>query len=62
VVDIAALDVMTIQTSGGWDMWVAASSVKAEVATIDEVAFRGADVGVDRDGVQGKPPCASSGY
>jgi hypothetical protein len=47
VVVIAALDVTTIQTSGGWDMWVAASSVKAEVATVDEVAVRGADVGVD---------------
>jgi hypothetical protein len=30
VVDIAALDVMTTKTSGGGDMWVGASSAKAD--------------------------------
>jgi hypothetical protein len=36
--DIAALDVTTKKPSGGGNMWVAASSAKVEVATVDEVA------------------------
>jgi hypothetical protein len=46
VVDIAALDVMPTKKSGGGDMWVGASSTKAEVATVDEVAVGEAEIGL----------------
>jgi hypothetical protein len=44
VVNVAALDVTTIKTCGGGDMWVDASSYKAEVASVDDVAVREANI------------------
>jgi hypothetical protein len=55
VVDITALDVTPLQASGGRDMWVGASSAKAEMATVHEVAIGEAEIRVDRDGVQVSP-------
>jgi hypothetical protein len=57
VVDVAALDVTTTKTGGGADIWVVASSAKAEVATVDEVAIREAEIRIDWDGVR-VSPCA----
>jgi hypothetical protein len=55
VVDIAALDMTTTKTSGGGDMRVGASSAKARVATVDEVAVIEAEIRVDRGSVQVVP-------
>jgi hypothetical protein len=55
VVDIAGLDVTSTKTSSGRDMWVGASSAKAEMATVDEVAIGEPQIRVDRDGVQVSP-------
>jgi hypothetical protein len=51
VVDITALDVTPTKANGGRDMWVGASSTKAEVATVEEAEIR-----VDQDEVQVGPP------
>jgi hypothetical protein len=53
--DIATLDVNITRTSVGGDVWVGASSAKAEVATVDEVAVKEAETRVDRGGVQVSP-------
>jgi hypothetical protein len=53
--DIASQDVTATKTSCGRDMWVDASSTKAEVATVDEVPFREAEIRVDWDSVQVSP-------
>jgi hypothetical protein len=55
VVDITALGVMPTKASGGRDMWVGASSAKAEMATADEFAIGEAEIRGDRDGVQVSP-------
>jgi hypothetical protein len=55
VVDVAALDVTTTKESCGGDVRVGASGAKAEVATVDEVAVREAEVRGHRDGVQVSP-------
>jgi hypothetical protein len=52
VVHVGALDVTTTEAGGGGDKWVCASNVKEEVATVDEIAFREAEIWVDRDSVQ----------
>jgi hypothetical protein len=43
------------KTSGGGDMRVGASSHKAKVATVDEVAVREVEMRVCRDGIQVSP-------
>jgi hypothetical protein len=55
VVDVAVLDVTFTAARGSGDMWVGASGAKAEVATVDEVTFREAEIRVDQDGVQVHP-------
>jgi hypothetical protein len=55
VVDITALDVTTTKASGGGDVRAGARYAKAEVATVDEVAVREAQICGDRDGVQVSP-------
>jgi hypothetical protein len=52
VVDVAALDATTTDAGGDEYMWVGASGVKAEVATVDELANREAGIRVDRNSVQ----------
>jgi hypothetical protein len=47
VVDSAALDVTLTETSGGRYMWVGASSAKAEMATVVEVAIGEVEMRVD---------------
>jgi hypothetical protein len=55
VVDVAALDTAPTKSSGGRYMWVGASSAKAKMAAVDEVAIGEAEVRVARDGVQVDP-------
>jgi hypothetical protein len=50
VVAVAALDVTTAKSGSGGDMWVRSSGAKAEVATVDEVTDRKAEIWVDWDG------------
>jgi hypothetical protein len=52
MVDDTALDVITTETGGSGGMWVRASSVRAQLATGDEVAVREAQIRVDRYGIQ----------
>jgi hypothetical protein len=54
-VNVAALDQTTTKAGGDGDMRVGASSAKAEVATIDEVAVRDAEIRLDWEGVQVSP-------
>jgi hypothetical protein len=55
VVDVAALDVTTTKASGSGYMRIGAGCTKAEVATVDEVAIREAEIRGDWDGVQVSP-------
>jgi hypothetical protein len=55
VVSIAALDVAPTKTRGGRDMLVGASSIKARVATVDEVTVGEAEIRADQDSVQVSP-------
>jgi hypothetical protein len=52
VVDVAALDMTATKASCGGDVRVGASCAKVEVATVDEVAVREAEIRGHRDGVQ----------
>jgi hypothetical protein len=52
VVNVTAQDVAFTKVGGGRDMRVGADSAKAEVATVDEVTVREAEIQIDRDGVQ----------
>jgi hypothetical protein len=62
VVDVAALYVTTTTASGSGYMLIGAGCTKAEVATVDEVAIREAEMQGDWDGVQVRccTSCAAS--
>jgi hypothetical protein len=55
VADVAARDVTTAKAGDGGDMWAGASIAKVEVATVDEVTIKEAEIWVDRDGVEVHP-------
>jgi hypothetical protein len=46
---------MTTNAGGGGAMWVGANGAKAEVAAVDDVAVREAQIRGDRDSVQVSP-------
>jgi hypothetical protein len=54
VIDVAA-DVSTKKQGGGEEMWVGASGVKEEVATVDEVTIREAKIRIDWDNARVSP-------
>jgi hypothetical protein len=55
VVDVTALDMTTTKASCGGDVRVGACGAKAEVAAVDEVAVREAEIRGHGDGVQVSP-------
>jgi hypothetical protein len=57
VVYVTTLDVTTAKAGFGGNVWVGYSGAKVEMATVDEVTIRDAEIGVDRDCVQVSPAC-----
>jgi hypothetical protein len=53
--DIAALAVTSAKAGGGGNMWIAASGITADVATVDEGTMREAEIWVGRNSVQVQP-------
>jgi hypothetical protein len=54
LIDVAALDVMAAMPGGSDDMRVGGVGPMVEVANVDPVTIRGADIWVDQDGA---PEC-----